>query len=147
MPVYRTIVGAALALAAAAAPAQAAEDSVIATTARPTPLAAGSGHVLYSAWDGSSHRLTEAGHGALPIAGTDRPFKADIGRDADDHVVAVYPRCADGESGCDLFMYDFETSREHELRASRTSRRTAWMSAACARRSRTCASGRSGPWR
>jgi hypothetical protein len=111
----RIIVGAALALAAAAPPAQAATDSVIATTTRPTPLAAGAGHVLYSAWDGTSYRLTDAGHGALPVPGSASPFRADIGRDARDHVVAVYPRC---ENGCDLYMYDFETGREHELRAA-----------------------------
>ena len=118
MHVFRTLVGAALALAAAASGAQAATDSVIATTARPTPLAAGGGHVLYSAWNGTSYRLTDAGRGALPIGGTAQPFKADIGRDADDHVVAVYPRCAGGESGCDLYLYDFATAREHELRAA-----------------------------
>jgi hypothetical protein len=118
MHVFRTLVGAALALAAAAPAAQAATDSVIATAARATPLAAGGGHVLYSAWDGTSYRLTDAGRGALPIAAAARPFKADIGRDADDHVVAVYPRCADGESGCDLYLYDFTTAREHALRAA-----------------------------
>lgn len=121
MPISRTIVGAALALAAAAPPAQAADDRVIATTARPTPLAAGSGHVLFSAWDGSSYRLTDAGNGALPIAGADRPFHADIGRDSDDHAVAVYSRCEHGETGCDLFMYDFESKHEHELRAANSS--------------------------
>jgi hypothetical protein len=121
MFVSRTIVGAALALAGAAPAAQAADNSVIATTARPTPLAAGGGHVLYSAWDGSAYRLTEAGHGALPIEGSARPFHADIGRDSDDHVVAVYPRCKDGDTGCDLYRYDFETAREHELRGANSS--------------------------
>jgi hypothetical protein len=118
MPLSRIIVGAALALAAAAPPAQAATDSVIATAARATPLAVGSGHVLYSAWDGTGYRLTDAGRGMLPIAGSAQPFRADIGLDAHDHAVAVYPRCTAGESGCDLFMYDFENAREHELRAA-----------------------------
>jgi len=118
MPVSRIIVGAALALAATAPPARAATDSVIATTARATPLAAGSGHVLYSAWDGTGYRLTDAGRGALPVPGSPAPFRADIGLDANDHAVAVYPRCTGGESGCDLFMYDFATAREHALRAA-----------------------------
>ena len=121
MFLFRAAIPAALALAALAPAAQAADDSVIATTARPTPLAAGSGHVLYSAWDGSSYRLTEVGRGPLAIAGEARPFHADIGRAADDHVVAVYARCEDGDTGCDLFMYDFESRREHELRAANSS--------------------------
>jgi hypothetical protein len=118
MPAFRIIVAAALALAAASPPAQAAADSVIATTARATPLAAGSGHVLYSAWDGAAYRLTDAGQGALPVPGSATPFRADVGLDAHDHAVAVYPRCAGGESGCDLFLYDFATAREHALRGA-----------------------------
>ncbi len=120
MSLSRSVVGATPALAALASPAQAADDSVIATTARPTPLAAGSGsgQLLYSAWDGSHYRLTDSRNGALRIAGAERPFDADVGRDADDHIVAVDPRCTDGDTGCDLFMYDFETGREHELRAA-----------------------------
>ncbi|HEX6023010.1 MAG TPA: hypothetical protein VFZ00_13505 [Solirubrobacter sp.] len=109
----RIIIGAALALAVAA-PAQAASDTVVATTARPTPLAAGGGHVLYSAWDGTSYRLTEVGSGPLPIEGSPHPFRVDIGRNADDHAVAVYPRCTD-DDGCDLYMYDLETKRETRL--------------------------------
>ena len=37
----------------------AARADVVATTAKPTPLAAADGKVLYSAWDGSQYRLTE----------------------------------------------------------------------------------------
>jgi hypothetical protein len=109
------LAGAALAVAAAA-PAQAASDTVLATAARSTPVDAGAGHVLYSAWDGSAYRLTDAGSGALPVRGAAHPFRPDIGRDAHDHAVAVYPRCTGDETGCDLYLYDFTTRRERRLR-------------------------------
>ena len=118
MHLRRTFLGVALALAAAAPPASAASDRVLATTARPTPLAAGGGLVLYSAWDGSSYRLTELGSGPLPIAGAAHPFKADIGRDTDDHQVAVYRRCTGDKTGCDLYLYDFQTRHERALDAA-----------------------------
>ncbi len=114
----RLLLGAALALAVAAPAASADSDRVLLTTARPTPLAAGGGLVLYSAWDGSRYRLTELGSGPLPIAGAADPFKADIGRDADDHQVAVYRRCTGDKTGCDLYLYDFQTREERALDAA-----------------------------
>ena len=77
---------------------------VVATTAKPTPLAAADGKVLYSAWDGSQYRLTQLGGDALNVAGADAPFVADIGR-AGGHTVAVYAR--DGV----LYEYDFATKQ------------------------------------
>jgi hypothetical protein len=118
MQLRRLLLGAALALAATAPPAHAAGDRVVATTARPTPLAAGGGLVLYSAWDGSSYRLTELGSGPLPIAGAAHPFRADIGRGADDQQVAVYRRCTGDQTGCDLYLYDFQTRQERALDAA-----------------------------
>lgn len=115
MRLLPALTGAALAVAAAAPAAHASSDTVVATTARPTPLAAGEGHVLYSAWDGTSYRLTELGSGPLPVPGAARPFAADVGRDTDDHAVTVYPRCADGARGCDLYLYDLSTRRERRL--------------------------------
>ena len=56
--------------------APAAHADVVATTAKPTPLAAADGKVLYSAWDGSQYRLTQLGAGALNVAGSDAPFVA-----------------------------------------------------------------------
>jgi hypothetical protein len=113
----RTLVGAALGLAVAAPAAQAA-DSVVATTTRPTPLAADAGRVLYSAWDGTSYRLTLLGSGPLPIAGAASPFDVDLGPGPHGHAVAVYPRCTRGETGCDLYLYDLETECERRLTAA-----------------------------
>src|SRR5688572_26441935 len=88
----------------------AAHADVVATTAKPTTLAAADGKVLYSAWDGSRYQLTQLGAGALDVAGAKQPFVVDIGR-AGGHTVAVYAR--DGE----LFRYDFETAKERRLGA------------------------------
>jgi hypothetical protein len=101
------VLGGALLAAALAAPA--AHADVVATTARPTLLAAGGGKLLYSEWDGKRYRLTELGVGALGVRGSAKPFLADIGRDAAGREVAVYPR--DGV----LYRYDFHTRRERRL--------------------------------
>jgi hypothetical protein len=108
MVLPRLILSTALALVVAA-PAQAATDSVVATTARPTPLAAAYGKVLYSAWDGSQYRLTELDGASLPVAGATAPFVVDIGKRAGGDTVAVYAR--DGV----LFEYDFQTRGERRL--------------------------------
>jgi hypothetical protein len=105
---FRILPTAALAFALLA-PAAAHAD-VVATTAKPTPLAAADGKVLYSAWDGTQYKLTQLGAGALNVAGSDQPFVADIGR-AHGRTVAVYAR--DGV----LYQYDFETRRERRLGA------------------------------
>ena len=55
--------------------APAAHADVVATTAKPTPLAAADGKVLYSAWDGSQYRLTQLGGGALNVAGADAALR------------------------------------------------------------------------
>jgi hypothetical protein len=108
-----TLAGAAAALALAA-PAHAA-DTVLATTARATPLAADAGNVLYSAWDGSQYRLTLLHGGTLPVAGASQPFTADLGPGPGGHEVAVYPRCTHGATGCDLYLYDLVTRQERKL--------------------------------
>ena len=102
----KTLAAAALALAIAAPAASAATDTVVATTAKPTPLAAAGGKVLYSAWDGSQYRLTLLGGDALPVAGSAKPFVVDIGDDT-----AVYPRAGK------LFAYDLATGKERDLHA------------------------------
>lgn len=101
----RILPTAALVLAFAA---PAAHADVVATTAKPTPLAAADGKVLYSAWDGSRYRLTELDGQALPVAGSKQPFVVDISRTGG-HTVAVYAR--DGM----LYRYDFATKRERRL--------------------------------
>jgi hypothetical protein len=96
----------AAALAVAAPAAQAATDTVIATTAKPTPLAANDHHVLYSAWDGKQYRLAQIGGDPIDVAGSDEPFVVDL-----DGNVAVYPR--DGK----LYSFDLGTREERDLRA------------------------------
>jgi hypothetical protein len=103
----KTLAAAALALAIAAPAASAATDKVVATTAKPTPLAAADGKVLYSAWDGSRYRLTLLGGDALPVAGSAKPFVVDIGDDT-----AVYPRAGK------LFAYDLANGKERDLHAA-----------------------------
>jgi hypothetical protein len=93
-----------------AAPAHAATDTVVATTAKPTPLAAGYGKVLYSAWAGSEYRLTLLGGKTLGVPGATAPFTVDVGKRKDGHVVAVYAR--DGR----LRMYDLDADQERPLK-------------------------------
>jgi hypothetical protein len=115
---------AAVALAAAAAaliPAGArAADTVVASVARGTPVAADAGHVVYSAWDGRQFRLTDLTAGvatALSTPGQSVPFAADLGPGPDGHELAVYPRCAHAEAGtgCDLYATDLVRGIEHKL--------------------------------
>jgi hypothetical protein len=114
---FRCALAAALAILAlpAAAPAS---DTTIAVTARATPLAAGPGGVLYSAWDGSAYRLTLLAGGTartLPVPGQAQPFRADLGPGPDGHEWAVYPRCRAAGSGCDLYAYDLVAGSERKL--------------------------------
>jgi hypothetical protein len=102
----KVLITAAAALAVAAPTARAATDTVVATTAKPTPLAAAGGNVLYSAWDGERYRLTELGGEPIDVAGSAAPFVVDLDGD-----VAVYAR--DGK----LFSYDLGTREERDLRA------------------------------
>jgi hypothetical protein len=95
----------------------AAQDSVVATTTRETPLAADSGYLMYSVWDGSAYRLTLRAHGTtttVPVAPGKDAFTPDLGPGPDGHEVAVYPRCG-GARGCDLYLYDLATQRERKL--------------------------------
>ena len=93
-------------LAVAAPASQAATDTVVATTAKPTPLAADGGNVLYSAWDGKQYRLTQLGGDPIDVAGSAKPFVVDLDGD-----IAVYPR--DGK----LYSFDLGTREERDLRA------------------------------
>jgi hypothetical protein len=104
-PTHHNTTAAALAVAAPAA--HAATDTVVATTAKPTPLAAGGGNVLYSAWDGKQYRLTQLGGDPIDVAGSAKPFVVDLDGD-----IAVYAR--DGR----LYSYDLGTREERDLRAA-----------------------------
>lgn len=108
----KLLTSAALTLAVAAPAAHAATDTVVATTAKPTPLAAAYGKVLYSAWDGSEYRLTRLGGDAIGVAGSSKPFTVDIGKRKDGHEVAVYNRAGR------LYAYDFTASQERPLKGT-----------------------------
>jgi hypothetical protein len=102
-------VAACAAAGAAAVPAPA--DSVVAMTARPTPLAAWGGVLVWSAWDSTAggYRLmarTAAGVAALPVAPRPVPFDADVGPGPDGGPVIVYSRCPTGWPPwpCQLFQ-------------------------------------------
>jgi hypothetical protein len=103
----KLLIATAAALAVAAPTAHAATDTVVATTAKPTPLAADGGNVLYSAWDGSQYRLTQLGGDPIDVAGSAKPFVVDLDGD-----IAVYPR--DGT----LYSLDLGTREERDLRAN-----------------------------
>jgi hypothetical protein len=102
----KALISTAAVLAVAVPTAHAATDKVVATTAKPTPLAADGGNVLYSAWDGKQYRLTQLGGDALDVAGSAKPFVVDLDGD-----VAVYPRAGK------LYSYDLGTREERNLRA------------------------------
>jgi hypothetical protein len=106
----KLLTGAALTLALAAPAAHAATDTVVATTAKPTPLAAAGGKVLYSAWDGKQYVLTQLGSGPLGVKGSSKPFTVDLGTRKDGHTVAVYAR--DGR----LYMDDLDAKQERPLK-------------------------------
>jgi hypothetical protein len=113
--IFGRILLAALAALAVAAPSARAADAVVATTARPTPLTTDGGDLLYSAWDGTSYRLTLLAGGVtttLPVAGAATPFQADLGPGPSGHELVVYPRCAHGVFSCDLHAYDRTTRTE-----------------------------------
>ncbi len=77
----KALITTAAALAVAAPAAHAATDTVVATTAKPTPLAAAARQVLYSAWDGKQYRLTQLGGDPIDVAGSAKPFVVDLDGD------------------------------------------------------------------
>jgi hypothetical protein len=120
---------------ALAAPATArAETGDLAKLDRNTPIAAYGGRLLWSTYDGANgqYALTTRANGitsAVPVARRSVPFDADLGPDADGHVVAVYSRCTreitpsgsfapslyNRGRGCDLYEFDFATAHETKL--------------------------------
>jgi hypothetical protein len=117
-----------------------AADELIATVARPTPVSALDGRIVWSDYDAATKRyyLTQRLAGVtarLPVAPRAVPFDVDLGPDVDGKPVAAYSRCRreppprspprgaiaqmPGWSrgrGCDLYLYSFEQGREVLIR-------------------------------
>jgi hypothetical protein len=114
----------ALATAAAvlvsAAPAGA-QGRVLATVQRPTDVAAWQDDLVWSSFDPatSSYRLVLSQAGGppapLPVAPSARPFDVDLGTNRSGSPYAVYTRCDDGDTGCDLYRLGLRTGREERL--------------------------------
>ena len=120
-------------------------DEVIATVARPTPIATLDGRIVWSDYDAATKRyhLTQRLDGAttrLPVAPRSVPFDVDLGPDVDGKPVAAYSRCRRDPPprspprgaiaqmpewrlgrGCDIYLYSFEQGRE--VRVPHTSSR------------------------
>ena len=129
--------GVALAFAVAlAAAGSAAAATTVAEVARPTPLSASKGRVVWSVYDPATgmYALTVRAGGVtstLPVRPRSVPFDADLGRDAHGATVAVYSRCAHEPAasqttaltlprwetgrGCSLWSYDFATGAERPI--------------------------------
>jgi hypothetical protein len=121
-------------------PVPAKADEVIATLARPTPVAAHDGRVVWSHYDPASGRyhLTQRHDGVttrLPVTPRTVPFDVDLGPDVDGKTVAAYSRCHRDPPprspprgaiaqlpewrrgrGCDIYLYSFEQEREVRVR-------------------------------
>jgi hypothetical protein len=121
--------------------APAAADATLATAARPTPISAHAGRVVWSAWDTSSGHfvLMTVTAGApvqrVPVPPRSVPFDVDLGPDAQGETVAAYSRChrdppgrrpAVGNAlaqmpewsaarGCNLHQFNFTTGRETRI--------------------------------
>jgi hypothetical protein len=131
----RTALLAAVLAATLLAPAAArAETGDIVKLDRNTPIAAYGGRLLWSTYDAAtkSYLLTTRADGItapVPVAPRSVPFDADLGPDAQGHVVAVYSRCTreitpsgsfapslyNRGRGCDLYEYDFAGGHETRL--------------------------------
>ena len=119
-------------------------DELIATVARPTPISALDGRIVWSDYDPAAKRyfLTQRLNGVtsrLPVAPRAVPFDVDLGPDADGKPVAAYSRCRRDRRrrspprgplaqlpewrlgrGCDLYLYSFEQGREVLVRFAST---------------------------
>ena len=111
-------------------------DEVIATVARPTPVATLDDRIVWSDYDPATKRyhLTQRLAGVttrLPVAPRSVPFDLDLGPDVDGKPVAAYSRCRREPPprspprgaiaqmpewrlgrGCDLYLFSFQEQRE-----------------------------------
>ncbi len=121
MRLRRTALMTVVCLVPLAAPAMA--ETTVATTARQTSLSAGSGVLLYSAWDepAQNYRLMQQVDGLItpvPVAPSALPFQADVGPTTSGHAYYVYSRCETGAGGCDLYAFNPKTGVELRSKAS-----------------------------
>ena len=114
------VLSTAAAVIAAAAPAGA-QERVLATEQRPTDVAAWQADAVWSSYDPASatYRLVRSQNGGapapLPVAPSPRPFDPDLGTNRSGSPYAVYTRCANGHTGCDLYRLGLNTGREERL--------------------------------
>jgi hypothetical protein len=123
----RRAVPPALAVALLCAPGAARADQTIATTPRPTGVAAGQGLAAFSAYDPAIHayRLMIARRGRVERASV-RPsptrFDVDVGPTKGGRAYLVYSRCESREGpvprGCDIYAYDPDHNDENRYAAS-----------------------------
>jgi hypothetical protein len=105
-------------------------DQTIATTPRPTTVAAGQGLVAFSKYDSAIHeyRLMIARHGRVErasVAPSPTPFEVDVGPTGSGRPYLVYSRCESRSTpvpkGCDIYAYDPDTHRDNRYDASSAS--------------------------
>jgi hypothetical protein len=106
---------------AGAAASAARQERVLATEVRPTAVAAWRGTVVWSAFDPAAgvYRLVRSVAGGppepLPVAAAERPFDVDLGTSRTGALIAVYSRCEDDDTGCDLYRLRLATGEERRL--------------------------------
>lgn len=102
-------------------------DQTIATTPRPTTVAAGQGLVAFSSYDPAvrGYRLMIAREGRVErasVAPSPTRFEVDVGPTESGRAYLVYSRCesrsAPVPEGCDIYAYDPATHRENRYDAS-----------------------------
>lgn len=118
----------ALATLAVLAPSAHAADTILDRPTRPTTVAAGSGVVLYSAYDKASRQyslmqISDHGDGStptrVPVPSSPAPFDADVGPTSSGHAFYVYERCeSKDEASCDVYAFNPKTGREQRSKAS-----------------------------
>lgn len=103
-------------------PPPAAADTTLTELARPTPVSAHDGTLVFSRYVGSTRRYElvardETGRLARVdgIEPSRTAFDADLGPGPDGGLVAVYSRCRRAREACDLHLYDFDRGRERRL--------------------------------
>jgi hypothetical protein len=127
-------------------PAAAGADETIASVARPTPVSALDGRVVWSDYDAAQGMffLTQHVNGLttrLPIRPRAVPFDVDLGPDTEGRTVATYSRCRkepprrapitgnilaihlyawSKARGCDIYMFAFDTGAEVRVRYAST---------------------------
>jgi hypothetical protein len=101
-------------------------DTPIATVSAPTSVSAHGGRLVWSAYDPVARRYSLATRfgGAIslvPVEPRSVPFDVDLGPNAAGATVAVYSRCPrepdppKRATGCDIYEFDFASSRERKL--------------------------------